>query len=101
VVGDLGEAAAVQAALGDHVVLTAPKSSLGHLVGAAGAVESIITVLSIRDGVIPPTLNLSTPAPEVKLDVVAGEPRRQRIQAAVCNSFGFGGQNVSLLFTGV
>jgi 3-oxoacyl-[acyl-carrier-protein] synthase II len=99
VVGDLGEAAAVRAALGDHVVLTAPKSSLGHLVGAAGAVESIITVLSIRDGVIPPTLNLDNPAPEVKLDVVAGEPRRQRIRAAVCNSFGFGGQNVSLLFT--
>ncbi|BCY12185.1 beta-ketoacyl synthase [Actinoplanes sp. L3-i22] len=99
VVGDLGEAAAVQAALGDHVVLTAPKSSFGHLVGAAGAVESIVTLLSLRDGVIPQTLNLEHKAPEVHLDVVAGEPRHQRIRAAICNSFGFGGQNVSLLFT--
>ncbi|MEU4689529.1 beta-ketoacyl-[acyl-carrier-protein] synthase family protein [Actinoplanes sp. NPDC023714] len=99
VVGDLGEAAAVRAALGDHVVLTAPKSSLGHLVGAAGAVESILTVLTIRDGVIPPTLNLEAKAPEVELDVVAGKPRRGPVRAAICNSFGFGGQNVSLLFT--
>ncbi|BBH69419.1 3-oxoacyl-ACP synthase [Actinoplanes sp. OR16] len=99
VVGDLGEAAAIQAALGDHVVLTAPKSGLGHLVGGAGAVESILTVLTVRDGVIPPTLNLESKAPEVKLDVVAGEPRAQKVRAAICNSFGFGGQNVSLLFT--
>ncbi len=99
VVGDIGEAAAVQAALGDDVVLTAPKSSFGHLVGAAGAVEGIVTLLSIRDSVIPHTLNLENKAPEVALDVVAGEPRHQRIRAAICNSFGFGGQNVSLLFT--
>lgn len=99
VVGDVGEAGAIRTALGDDVVLTAPKSALGHLVGAAGAVESIITVLSIRDGVIPPTLNLENKAPEVTLDVVAGEPRRGAVRAAVCNSFGFGGQNVSLLFT--
>ncbi|WP_433832696.1 beta-ketoacyl-[acyl-carrier-protein] synthase family protein [Actinoplanes sp. CA-015351] len=99
VVGDIGEATAIQAALGDHVVLTAPKSSIGHLVGAAGAVESIITVLTIRDGIIPATLNLESTAPEVKLDVVAGQPRRQPVRAAICNSFGFGGQNVSLLFT--
>ncbi|MEV6350876.1 beta-ketoacyl-ACP synthase II [Actinoplanes sp. NPDC051851] len=99
VVGDVGEANAVQAALGDHVVLTAPKSSLGHLVGAAGAVESIITVLTIRDGVIPATLNLESQTPDVKLDVVSGEPRRRPVRAAICNSFGFGGQNVSLLFT--
>ncbi|MEU8239074.1 beta-ketoacyl-[acyl-carrier-protein] synthase family protein [Actinoplanes missouriensis] len=99
VVGDVGEAAAIQAALGDDVVLTAPKSALGHLVGAAGAVESIITLLTLRDGVIPATLNLENKAPEVKLDVVTEKPRRQQVRAAVCNSFGFGGQNVSLLFT--
>ncbi|BAL89651.1 putative 3-oxoacyl-ACP synthase [Actinoplanes missouriensis 431] len=99
VVGDVGEAAAIQAALGDDVVLTAPKSALGHLVGAAGAVESIITLLTLRDGVIPATLNLENKAPEVKLDVVTDKPRRQQVRAAVCNSFGFGGQNVSLLFT--
>ncbi|GIF03405.1 beta-ketoacyl-[acyl-carrier-protein] synthase family protein [Actinoplanes siamensis] len=99
VVGDVGEAAAIRSALGEHVVLTAPKSSFGHLVGAAGAVEGIVTLLSLRDGVIPPTLNLEKKAPEVDLDVVAGRPRQQRIRAAICNSFGFGGQNVSLLFT--
>ena len=99
VVGDIGEAVAIQRALGDEVVLTAPKSSIGHLVGAAGAVESVITVLSIANGLIPPTLNLDEKAPEVQLDVVTGEPRKQQIAAALCNSFGFGGQNVSLLFT--
>ncbi|GIE86147.1 beta-ketoacyl-[acyl-carrier-protein] synthase family protein [Actinoplanes regularis] len=99
VVGDIGEAAAIQAALGDEVVLTAPKSAFGHLVGAAGVVEGIITLLSVREGVIPATLNLENKTPEVRLDVVAGKPRHQRVRAAICNSFGFGGQNVSLLFT--
>jgi 3-oxoacyl-[acyl-carrier-protein] synthase II len=99
VVGDVGEATAIQKALGDDVVLTAPKSGLGHLVGAAGAVESILTLLTVTNGIIPPTLNLVTKAPEVTLDVVAGEPRKQDVRAAVCNSFGFGGQNVSLVFT--
>lgn len=99
VVGDLGEAAAIQQALGNDVVLTAPKSSIGHLVGAAGAVEAIITLLSVRNGVIPPTLNLEQKAPEIELDIVSGEPREQHLEAALCNSFGFGGQNVSLLFT--
>ncbi|MDI1461142.1 beta-ketoacyl-[acyl-carrier-protein] synthase family protein [Catellatospora sp. KI3] len=99
VVGDVGEAAAIGKALGDDVVLTAPKSAIGHLFGAAGAVESIITVLSIEHGVIPPTLNLDRKAPEVHHDVVTGAPRTQRLRAAICNSFGFGGQNVSVLFT--
>jgi 3-oxoacyl-[acyl-carrier-protein] synthase II len=99
VVGDIGEAVAIQKALGDDVILTAPKSGLGHLVGAAGAVESILTVLTVANGVIPHTLNLQQKAPEVTLDVVAGEPRKQDLRAAVCNSFGFGGQNVSLVFT--
>lgn len=99
VVGDVGEAVAIQRALGNDVVLTAPKSSIGHLVGAAGAVEAIITLLSVTNGVIPPTLNLEQKAPEIELDIVSGEPRKQRLAAALCNSFGFGGQNVSLLFT--
>ncbi|MEV4344668.1 beta-ketoacyl-[acyl-carrier-protein] synthase family protein [Actinoplanes sp. NPDC049596] len=99
VVGDTGEVAAIRAALTDDVVLTAPKGAIGHLVGAAGAVESIITVLSVAEGLIPPTLNLENKDPEVTLDVVTGEPRKQAIDAAICNSFGFGGQNVSLLFT--
>jgi 3-oxoacyl-[acyl-carrier-protein] synthase II len=80
-------------------VLTAPKGSLGHLLGAAGAVEAIITVLSIRDGVVPQTLNLDNLDPAVLLDVVAGEPRKVKLDAAVNDSFGFGGHNVALAFT--
>ena len=99
VVGDVFEAAAIQQALGDEVVLTASKSSIGHLVGAAGAVEAIITLLSVKHGVIPPTLNLEQKAPEVKLDIACDGPRQQLLGAALCNSFGFGGQNVCLLFT--
>jgi 3-oxoacyl-[acyl-carrier-protein] synthase II len=99
VAGDVGETRAVRKALGDHPVLTAPKGAFGHLVGAAGAVESIITVLSIKEGVIPPTLNLEELDPGVELDVVAGEPRKVDLQAAVCDSFGFGGHNAAIAFT--
>jgi 3-oxoacyl-[acyl-carrier-protein] synthase II len=100
VVGDPGEAAAIRAALGDDVVLTAPKSNLGHLFGAAGAVEAIIALLSVTSGLIPPTLNLDTKDPAIALDVVTGAPRQHPPGAAVSNSFGFGGQNVSLVLTG-
>ena len=96
-----GETRAVRKALGDHPVLTAPKSALGHLVGAAGAVESIVTLLSIREGVIPATLNLEELDPGVELDVVSGEPRKMELTAAVCDSFGFGGHNVAVTFTKV
>ena len=84
VAGDPGEAKAVQQALGDHVVLTAPKSALGHTVGAAGAVESIVTLLSIRDGVIPATLNLEKLDPGVELDVVAGRAAQGRASTPRC-----------------
>lgn len=99
VVGDVGEANAIRKAFGDHPILTAPKSALGHLVGGAGAVESIITMLSVRDGIIPATRNLTDLDPAVTLDVVAGEPRKVDLTAAVNNSFGFGGHNASLVFT--
>ncbi|MEJ3657555.1 beta-ketoacyl-[acyl-carrier-protein] synthase family protein [Actinomycetes bacterium KLBMP 9759] len=99
VAGDVGETRAVRKALGDHVVLTAPKSALGHMVGAAGAVESIITLLSVKEGIIPATLNLENLDPGVELDVVAGEPRKVDLQAAVCDSFGFGGHNAAVAFT--
>ncbi|RZS38826.1 3-oxoacyl-[acyl-carrier-protein] synthase II [Herbihabitans rhizosphaerae] len=99
VVGDVGEAAAVKSALGDQVVLTAPKGALGHLVGGAGAVEGIITLLSIYHGVIPATLNLENLDPKVQLDVVTGEPRKVELTAAINDSFGFGGHNVALAFT--
>ncbi|MCP2256694.1 3-oxoacyl-[acyl-carrier-protein] synthase II [Streptoalloteichus tenebrarius] len=98
-VGDVAEAAAIRSAVGDHPVVTAPKSALGHLLGAAGAVEAIATLLAVRDGVVPPTLNLDNLDPAVQLDVVAGEARRVELTAAVNDSFGFGGHNVALAFT--
>lgn len=99
-VGDPAEAAMVRKAIGDHAILTAPKGSLGHLLGASGAVESIACLLSVRDGIIPPTANLENLDPAVDLDVVQGEPRKVELTAAVNDSFGFGGHNVALVFTG-
>lgn len=98
-VGDISEALAVRESLGDSVAVTAPKGALGHLVGAAGAVEAILTALTLETGIVPPTRNLERLDPEIDLDVVTGAPREARIEAAVSNSFGFGGHNVSLLLT--
>jgi 3-oxoacyl-[acyl-carrier-protein] synthase II len=98
VVGDVGEANSVRKALGDGAVVTAPKGSLGHLVGGAGAVESIMTILSLQNGVIPATRNLETIDPKVELDVVADKPRHVEQTAAINNAFGFGGHNVALAF---
>lgn len=98
-VGDVGEAAAIVRAVGTGAVVTAPKSAVGHMFGAAGAVESILTVRAIETGTVPPTLNLERLDPAVGLDVVAGSARAVPIRAALNNSFGFGGQNASLVFT--
>jgi len=85
--------------LGAHTPkVYAPKAALGHSFGAVGAVESILTVLALRDGVIPPTLNLRNLDPEVDLDVVSGEPQPGDYRYAVSNSFAFGGYNVALAF---
>ncbi|MCO1577772.1 beta-ketoacyl-ACP synthase II [Crossiella sp. SN42] len=100
-VGDVAEAAAIRSAIGTHAVVTAPKSALGHLLGGSGAVEAIATVLAVRDGLIPPTLNLENLDPKVGLDVVSGAPRRVNLHAAVNDSFGFGGHNVALAFASV
>lgn len=97
-VGDVAEAHAINRAIGNSAAVYAPKSALGHSVGAAGAVESILTVLALRDGVIPPTLNLKNLDPEIDLDVVAGEPRTGDFRYAISNSFGFGGHNVAIAF---
>src|ERR1700739_1827157 len=100
-VGDLAEGKAINKALGAHggnAAVYAPKSALGHSVGAVGAVESILTVLALRDQLIPPTLNLENLDPEIDLDVVAGKPRPGAYQYAINNSFGFGGHNVALAF---
>jgi beta-ketoacyl ACP synthase len=98
-VGDVAEGKAINNALGTHrPAVYAPKSALGHSVGAVGAVESILTVLALRDGVVPPTLNLRNLDPEIDLDVVAGDPRQGNYKYAINNSFGFGGHNVALAF---
>ncbi|KAA5826557.1 beta-ketoacyl-[acyl-carrier-protein] synthase family protein [Saccharopolyspora hirsuta] len=98
VVGDVGEANSVRQAIGEGAVVTAPKGSLGHLVGGAGAVESIVTILSLQHGVIPATRNLEKLDPKVELDVVADKPRHVEQTAAINNAFGFGGHNVALAF---
>jgi 3-oxoacyl-[acyl-carrier-protein] synthase II len=97
--GDIIEVVGLRTALGEHPVLTATKSMMGHLLGAAGAVESIATVLAIRDSVVPPTINLDDPDDGLTLDVAAHKPRPMDIPAALNNSFGFGGHNVALIFT--
>ena len=98
-VGDLAEGKAINNALGSNKpAVYAPKSALGHSVGAVGAVESILTVLALRDQLIPPTLNLVNLDPEIDLDVVAGQPRPGDYRYAVNNSFGFGGHNVAIAF---
>ena len=100
-VGDLAESIAINRALGPHggnAAVYAPKAALGHSVGAVGAVEAILTVLALRDQIVPPTLNLVNLDPEVDLDVVAGQPRTGEYNYALNNSFGFGGHNVSLAF---
>jgi 3-oxoacyl-[acyl-carrier-protein] synthase II len=96
-VGDMGEASAVADLFGPQTVVTATKSMTGHLLGAAGAIESIATVLTVRNDMVPPTINLDEPDDDLKVDV----PRQARgmaVTAAMSDSFGFGGHNVSLVF---
>jgi 3-oxoacyl-[acyl-carrier-protein] synthase II len=97
-VGDVAEIIALHKALGDHPVVTSTKSMTGHLLGAAGAVESIATILAVYHGIIPPTINLDDPDEKVDLDVVAHKARHMEIPAALNNSFGFGGHNAALVF---
>lgn len=100
-VGDLGETVAIKRAFGDaagSLAVSSTKSSTGHLLGAAGAVEAIFCILAIRDQVLPPTINLDTPDPECDLDYVPHTARDANVKIAVSNSFGFGGTNGSLVF---
>jgi len=96
---DAAEAAALQDVLGPGPAVTSVKGVVGHSLGAAGAIEAVCTVLAIRDGLVPPTANVTVQDPEIELDVVAEEPRHQRIDVAVSDSFGFGGQNAVLVLT--
>ncbi|GAA4754313.1 KasA/KasB family beta-ketoacyl-ACP synthase [Gordonia phosphorivorans] len=98
-IGDTAEALGIQAAVGNHAAIYAPKSALGHSIGAVGALEAVLTIKSVEEGIIPPTLNLETLDPECgDIDVVHGEPRKGQIDYALSNSFGFGGHNVALAF---
>jgi 3-oxoacyl-[acyl-carrier-protein] synthase II len=100
-VGDEIELQAVERLLGNSAAKTtmsSTKSSIGHLLGAAGAVEAIFSILAIRDQIAPPTLNLDNPSIETAIDLAPHAARKRPIQAALSNSFGFGGTNVSLLF---
>jgi beta-ketoacyl ACP synthase len=100
--GDLAEARAIRRVFDGHApAVYAPKAALGHSWGAAGAVEAVLTVQALRDGVIPPTLNLTTLDPEIDLDVVAGEARRGDYRYAVSNSSAMGGHHVALVFGAV
>ncbi|KQO74270.1 MULTISPECIES: beta-ketoacyl-ACP synthase II [unclassified Methylobacterium] len=98
--GDELELKAVERLLGDHAAkasMSSTKSSIGHLLGAAGSVEAIFSILAIRDGILPPTLNLDTPSVETAIDLVPHEAKRKRVDTVLSNSFGFGGTNASLV----
>jgi 3-oxoacyl-[acyl-carrier-protein] synthase II len=99
--GDIAETQALKGLLGDRaysVPISASKSQFGHLLGAAGAIESIVTMLAMRHSLLPPTINLHTPDPECDLDYVPNQARPGSIDIALNNSFGFGGHNASLVF---
>ena len=97
--GDLVEATALRKSFGDHrPAVYAPKAALGNTFGSAGAIESVLTVFALRDGVVPPTLNLAHLDERIELDVVTGEPRRSNYRYAVNDTFAFGGHNVVLVF---
>jgi 3-oxoacyl-[acyl-carrier-protein] synthase II len=100
--GDVAETLAIKKLLGvraPSVAVNSTKSMTGHLLGAAGAVEAIFSILALRDQVSPPTINLRTPDPQCDLDYVPNEKRRMPIRVALSNSFGFGGTNGTLIFT--
>ena len=96
------ELAAVERLLGDaasKATMSSTKSSIGHLLGAAGAVEAIFCLLAMRDGIVPATLNLDNPSVESKIDLVPHTPKKREVNVALSNSFGFGGTNAALIFT--
>jgi 3-oxoacyl-[acyl-carrier-protein] synthase II len=98
--GDVAETKAIKAVFGTHaarLAVSSTKSTTGHLLGAAGAIEAVFAALALRDQVAPPTINLHNPDPDCDLDYVANTARQQRIDAVISNSFGFGGTNGSLI----
>jgi 3-oxoacyl-[acyl-carrier-protein] synthase II len=100
-IGDVAETDAIKNALGDHaykIALSANKSMLGHLLGAAGSVSGLACILAIRDGIVPPTINLTDPDPKCDLDYVPNIARKMTVNVALANGFGFGGQNACAVF---
>lgn len=98
---DKYETLAIKEVFGDHaykLAISSTKSMTGHLLGAAGGIEAIFTVLALKESILPPTINLETPDPECDLDYVPNEARKQEIDAAISNSFGFGGHNATIVF---
>ena len=98
---DKSETIAIKSVFGEHaykVPISSTKSMLGHLMGAAGAIEALISVQAIQEGIIPPTINLEKPDPECDLDYVPNVARHREVKAALSNSFGFGGHNAALIF---
>ena len=98
---DLSENKAIKSVFGDHAYklsISSTKSVTGHLLGGAGGIESIFTVLTIKNGIIPPTMNYETPDPECDLDYVPNTARKAKVRTAMSNSFGFGGTNATLIF---
>jgi 3-oxoacyl-[acyl-carrier-protein] synthase II len=99
--GDEIELGAVKRVFGDHsykLSMSSTKSAIGHLLGAAGSVEAIFSMLAIRDGIVPPTLNLEDPSEGCDIDLVALKAKERKVRFALSNSFGFGGTNASLIF---
>ena len=100
---DSTETSAIKSVFGDRagaIPISSTKSMTGHLLGGAGALESLVCILAIRDGIVPPTINYEHPDPECDLDYVPNEARRVEVSRAMTNSFGFGGHNVALVFAG-
>ena len=98
---DLSENKAIKSVFGDHAYklsISSTKSVTGHLLGGAGGIESIFTLLTIKNGIIPPTMNYETPDPECDLDYVPNTARKAKVRTAMSNSFGFGGTNATLIF---
>jgi 3-oxoacyl-[acyl-carrier-protein] synthase II len=100
-IGDLYETMGIKSIFGDHakkVMVSSTKSMTGHLLGAAGGIEAVYTLMAMNKGIVPPTINYTDPDPECDLDYVPNTAREAKLEYAMSNNFGFGGTNATLLF---